>query len=139
MSLVGSFNVSPCFKEYSAVVSWVSFDIFVGGGKNTEGAVEKLRSFQAFLWRSRVHQSQFRESMILVRLLSSPIRVGFNTSAVRAEKHWEKVAFKTARVFAIFGLGVSTMGLTQLAMYRGTPKLQWSKAYPNKPNSNFYW
>jgi len=62
--------------------------------------------------------------MILVRLLSSPIRVGFNTGAVRAEKHWEKVAFNTARVFAVFGIGVSTMGLTQLAITCNSHKLQ---------------
>jgi len=63
--------------------------------------------------------------MFLVRILNSPIRFGLSSSAVRPEKHWEKVAFNTATVFAIFGIGLSTMGLTQLAMLRSNPhKLQ---------------
>jgi hypothetical protein len=69
------------------------------------------------------YNDQFGGSMFLVRLLNTPIRVGLNSSAVRANKHWEKVAFNTATVFAVFGIGVSTMGLTQLAM-RNSHKLQ---------------
>jgi len=63
--------------------------------------------------------------MILIRLLNTPVRVGFTTvtGGVRADKFGEKFAFTTATIFACFGIGMSTMGLTQLSHYRNTHKI----------------
>jgi len=69
----------------------------------------------------------WKTSMILIRLLSSPVRAGYSAvpSGVRTERLSEKFHFTTAYLFACFGFGLSATGLTQLSHYRNTHKIEW--------------
>jgi len=64
--------------------------------------------------------------MNLARLLSSPVRVGISAipNGVRSEGLRDKMTFTTATIFAFLGIGMSVNGLTQLASYRNTHKIE---------------